>query len=90
MDAEQLTAIVQIITSGGAIVVMYLWNNNLRDDLRYEREEREKLQDKLEKAMQTQIEWQRWERMKDLPREDTRPIPPRWKDENHPAARIED
>lgn len=90
MDTEQITALVQLITSGGAIVVMYLWNNNLREDLRYEREEREKLQDKLEKAMQTQIEWQRWERMKDLPREDTRPIPPRWKDDTHPAARIED
>lgn len=79
MDSEQLTSIVQlIVTSGGAVAVMYLWIRSLQEDLKYARHQLEESQDKYEKAMQTQIEWQRYEQMKNLPHEATRPLPPRW------------
>lgn len=82
MDNEQLTSIIQmIVTGGGAVAVMYLWIRSLQEDNKYLRHQLEDAQDKYEKAMQTQIEWQRYEQMKNLPREDTRPLPPRWQGE---------
>lgn len=90
MDAEQLTALAQVVSTGGALVVLIAWIRSLQEDIKYWRQQTEDAQEKLEKALQTNIEWQRYERMKDLPREDTRPLPPRWRDPEHPAARIED
>jgi len=90
MDAEQLQALVQIFSTGGGFAVLIAWIRSLQEDIKYWRQSTEDAQDKLEKALQTHIEWQRYEQMKNLPRDDTRPLPPRWKDETHPAARIED
>lgn len=89
MDAEQLTALAQVVSTGGALVVLIAWIRSLQDDIKYWRQQTEDAQEKLEKALQTNIEWQRYERMKDLPRDDTRPLPPRWRDPEHPAVRIE-
>jgi len=90
MDAEQLTSIIQmIVTGGGAVAVMYLWIRALQEDIKYLRQQLEEAQKESKDSMRTQVEWMRYERLKDLPRDDTRPIPPRW-DAAHPAARIED
>lgn len=89
MDAEQLTSIIQmIVTGGGAVAVMYLWIRSLQEDLKYMRHQLEEAQEDHKKALQTQVEWLRYEQMKNLPRDDTRPLPPRWQGELR--ERIED
>lgn len=81
MDAEQLKALVQIVSSAGALGVLVAWIRSLQEDIRYWRQQTEDAQEKLEKTQQNIIEWQRYERMKDLPRESTRPLPPPWQSE---------
>lgn len=88
MDAEQLQALVQMVSTGGALAVLIAWIRSLQDDLKYVRKELEDAQEEHKKALQTQVEWLRYEQTKNLPRDDTRPLPPRWQGELR--ERIED